>query len=94
MNILPAARPQPMAPRVAIVHEWLEHYAGSERVLEQLVLMYPHAALFAIVDFMPPDRRAFLGGAISRDDVHTETSFFQKVFSILSWPDAHCRGTA
>ncbi|CUW47803.1 glycosyltransferase [Novacetimonas hansenii] len=73
MNILPAARPQPMAPRVAIVHEWLEHYAGSERVLEQLVLMYPHAALFAIVDFMPPDRRAFLGGR------SVGTTFIQKL---------------
>src|ERR1700754_1404006 len=25
-------------PRVAIVHEWLDTYAGSERVLEQLLL--------------------------------------------------------
>ena len=30
-------RPIVKAPRVAIVHEWLESYAGSERVLEQLL---------------------------------------------------------
>ena len=73
MNVLPAARPQSVAPRVAIIHEWLEHYAGSERVLEQLVLMYPHAAIFAIVDFMPPDQRAFLDGR------SVGTTFIQKL---------------
>lgn len=83
MNILPAARPQPMAPRVAIVHEWLEHYAGSERVLEQLVLMYPHAALFAIVDFMPPDRRAFLGGDQSGRRSYRNFLFPEGIFDII-----------
>ncbi|POF61982.1 glycosyl transferase family 1 [Novacetimonas maltaceti] len=75
MNVLPASRhaacPQSTGLRIAIVHEWLEHYAGSERVLEQLVLMYPQAAIFAIVDFMPPDQRAFLGGR------PVETTFIQ-----------------
>jgi glycosyltransferase involved in cell wall biosynthesis len=32
--------------RVAIVHEWLSIMAGSERVLEQLCLMFPDAELF------------------------------------------------
>ena len=39
-------------PRVAIVHEWLVNYAGSERVTEQLLRMYPDADLFAVVDFL------------------------------------------
>src|ERR1700722_11811576 len=38
--------------RVAIVHEWLDTYSGSERVLEQLLQCFPHADLFAVVDFM------------------------------------------
>lgn len=50
------------APRIAIVHEWLEVYAGSERVLEQLLLCFPDADLFAVVDFMTPKERAFLKG--------------------------------
>ena len=46
--------------RVAIVHEWLVTYAGSERVLEQMLAVYPDADLFAVCDFLPPDdlRRA------------------------------------
>lgn len=62
-----------MPPRVAIVHEWLEQYAGSERVLERLLALYPDAELFALVDFVPEARRGFLRGRA----VHT--SFLQRM---------------
>lgn len=48
--------------KTAIVHEWLSSYAGSERVLEQMLAVYPHADLYAVVDFLPPAERAFLNG--------------------------------
>ena len=41
--------------KVAIVHEWLDSYAGSERVVEQLLAIWPEADLFAVCDFLPPD---------------------------------------
>jgi glycosyltransferase involved in cell wall biosynthesis len=50
--------------RIAIVHEWLTSYAGSERVLEQLVTLYPDADLFAVVDFLKDGERRFLGGRV------------------------------
>lgn len=54
-------------PRVAIVHEWLVNYAGSERVTEQLLRLYPQADLFAVVDFLSEaERAAFLGGRRAR----------------------------
>ncbi|KAA8388589.1 glycosyltransferase family 4 protein [Acetobacter tropicalis] len=59
--------------RVAIVHEWLEHYAGSERVVEQLLIMYPQAELFAIVDFMPDAERVMLKGKA------VQTTFIQRL---------------
>jgi glycosyltransferase involved in cell wall biosynthesis len=59
--------------RVAIVHEWLEHYAGSERVLAQLLQCYPQADIFAVVDFLPPEERGFLNGR------KVTTSFIQKL---------------
>lgn len=46
--------------RIAIVHDWLVTYAGSERVLEQMLQCYPDADLFSLVDFLPPDRRGFI----------------------------------
>ncbi len=46
--------------KVAIVHEWIVTYAGSERVLEQILQLYPEADLFCVVDFLPPEERGFL----------------------------------
>ncbi|HTJ89896.1 MAG TPA: glycosyltransferase [Acidocella sp.] len=59
--------------RVAIVHEWLEHYAGSERVLAQLLECYPEADIFTVVDFLPAEERGFLDGH------KVTTSFIQKL---------------
>ncbi|MEW5939143.1 MAG: glycosyltransferase family 4 protein [Chloroflexota bacterium] len=57
--------------KIAIVHEWLITYAGSERVIEQLLQVFPEADLFALFDFLPPQERGFLRGK----PVHT--SFLQ-----------------
>jgi len=46
--------------RVAIVCDWLITYAGSERVLEQMLKCYPDADLFAVVDFLPRGQRGFI----------------------------------
>ncbi len=59
--------------KVAIVHEWLEHYAGSERVLEELLALFPQADLYALVDFVPAAERGFLRGHSVR------TSFIQRL---------------
>jgi glycosyltransferase involved in cell wall biosynthesis len=59
--------------KVALIHEWLESYAGSERVLEQLIALFPEADIYALVDFMTPEARKMLGGR----KVHT--SFIQRL---------------
>jgi glycosyltransferase involved in cell wall biosynthesis len=43
-----------------IVHDWLVTYAGSEKVLEQILLIYPDADLFSLVDFITDDERGFI----------------------------------
>jgi len=48
--------------RVAIIHEWLSTYGGSERVTEEFLRLYPGADLFTIVDFYPEHLRGFLHG--------------------------------
>jgi glycosyltransferase involved in cell wall biosynthesis len=59
-------------PRVAIVHEWLVNYAGSERVVEQLLRVFPDAQVFSVVDFLSEQERAsILGGRT------TKTTFIQ-----------------
>lgn len=48
--------------KIAVVHEWLIDWAGSERVVEQILACYPNADLFALVDFLPAaDRAKILG---------------------------------
>lgn len=48
--------------KVAIVHDWLITYAGSERVLEQMLSCYPEADLYAVCDFVNESDRGFLHG--------------------------------
>jgi glycosyltransferase involved in cell wall biosynthesis len=48
--------------RAAVVHDWLPVYGGAERVLEQMLHVLPEAALYSLLDFVPEDQRAFLGG--------------------------------
>lgn len=48
--------------KIAIVADWLTTYAGSERVLEQMIACFPQADVFAVVDFVPKAERGFLQG--------------------------------
>ncbi|MDG6773617.1 glycosyltransferase family 4 protein [Thiomicrorhabdus sp. ZW0627] len=59
--------------KVAIIHDWLVTYAGAERVLEQMIKVYPEADLFSMVDFIPEEERGF----ISHKAV--QTSFIQNL---------------
>ena len=46
--------------RVAVAHDWLVRYAGSERVLEEILRVYPDAALLTTVvepAALPPSLR-------------------------------------
>lgn len=59
--------------RVAIVHDWLVTYAGAERVLEQMLICYPEADLYSVVDFLPANSRQFI------QNKHVHTSFVQNL---------------
>ncbi|WP_170825697.1 glycosyltransferase family 4 protein [Halomonas caseinilytica] len=59
--------------KIALVHDWLVTYAGAERVVEQIVALYPSVDIFSVVDFLPAERRGFLQGKKAR------TSFVQKL---------------
>jgi glycosyltransferase involved in cell wall biosynthesis len=58
--------------RVAIVQDMMVGYTGSERVLEQMLNVFPEADLFSVIDFVPDSQRAFLQGKTPK------TSFVQK----------------
>ena len=65
--------PATREPRIAIVHEWLATWAGSEKVVEQWLALYPKADLYTVVDFLPEADRHRLQGRVPR------TSFVQRL---------------
>jgi glycosyltransferase involved in cell wall biosynthesis len=60
--------------RVAIVHEWFSTIAGSERVVEQMLLLFPGADLFAV--YANPE---VLQGTEFLRGRHVQTSFIQNL---------------
>ncbi len=62
-----------MTYKIAVIHEWLVNYAGSERVLEQIIKLYPDADLFSQVDFLQKGERDFISNKQVR------TSFIQRL---------------
>ena len=59
--------------RIALVHDWLTVYAGAERVLEQMLNIFPDADLFSLIDFIPAGQRGFIRNK------SVTTSFIQKL---------------
>ncbi len=59
--------------KVVIIADWLVTYAGAERVLEQMLHVYPDADLFSVVDFLPEGERGFI------QNKSVQTSFIQRL---------------
>lgn len=61
--------------RVAIVHDYIKEYGGAERVLEELVRIFPDAHIYTSV-FLP----SYLGPHKKRfEKMKIKTSFFQHI---------------
>lgn len=56
---------------LALIHEWLSIIAGSEKVVGELLALYPDADLFTLVDFFDDDARTIIHGK------RAQTSFIQ-----------------
>jgi glycosyltransferase involved in cell wall biosynthesis len=59
--------------KIAIVHDWLVTFAGAERVLAELINVFPEADLFSVIDFLSDADRQRLGGK------RAATTFIQKL---------------
>ncbi|SUB83274.1 GDP-mannose-dependent alpha-(1-6)-phosphatidylinositol monomannoside mannosyltransferase [Pragia fontium] len=63
--------------KIALVHEWLLSFAGSEQVSAEILKLFPKAELFSVVDFLTDEQRKnFL-------NKRATTTFIQKL------PGAH-----
>ncbi|MDQ5768373.1 glycosyltransferase [Thiothrix subterranea] len=60
--------------QVALVHEWFNEVAGSEKCVGEFNTLYPDADIFALVDWLDDaSRQSLLGGK------QTQTSFIQRL---------------
>lgn len=61
--------------KIAIVHDYLKEYGGAERVVEELIKLYPHADLYTTI-YMPE----YLGPHAKRfDNYEIRTTWLQKL---------------
>ncbi|MEQ1274402.1 glycosyltransferase family 4 protein [Acinetobacter ursingii] len=58
--------------KIAVVADWLVTYAGAEKVISEMLKVFPQSELFAVIDFLSDEsRQHFLGK-------HANTTFIQK----------------
>jgi glycosyltransferase involved in cell wall biosynthesis len=60
--------------KTAIVHDWFAGYAGSERVVESLVNIFPDADIFSLFNFLNDEEKR-----IVLKNKKVKTSFIQKL---------------
>lgn len=48
--------------KVAIIHDWLITFAGAEKVLAEIIEVFPQADLYSLVDFLPEQDRKKIKG--------------------------------
>lgn len=58
---------------IGVVTDWLVTYAGSEKVVADLLWLYPEASLYAVVDYLSSEDRVKFNGKVA------ETTFIQKL---------------
>ena len=58
---------------VGIVADWLVSYAGAERVIKEMIDIYPDSKLYAVIDFLSNNARENFHGK------QAETTFIQKM---------------
>lgn len=58
---------------LAIIHEWLNVYGGSERLLAEILNLYPHAALHTLIH----NKKNLTNTPL--DGINVTTSFMQKI---------------
>ena len=61
------------SPKIAVVHEWLVDHSGSEKVLEQMLAVFPEADLFSVVEFLPDELKYYI------QHKEVKTTFIQRL---------------
>ena len=71
--------------KIAIVCDWLVNPGGAEKVLEQLLICFPHAEIFACVDFLAHDKRSFVAHKTVKTSFIQTLPFAKKHYRNYIW---------
>ena len=67
--------------KIAIIHDWFDKPGGAERVVKNLLEIYPDADIFSIVDFFSDeDRKKYLYGKRAKTTFVQHLPFAKKKF--------------
>ncbi|HLB57978.1 MAG TPA: glycosyltransferase family 4 protein, partial [Gammaproteobacteria bacterium] len=66
--------------KIAIVCDWLVTLGGAERFLGELIHCFPEADLFAVIDFIPNEHRAFLQNKLVKTTFLQHAPFVKKLY--------------
>ena len=69
--------------KIAIVHEWLTVWAGAERVLGEMMGLYPQADLFVLFDRLPQSERHHLPQNPSGETFLTKIPRVERIYRNL-----------
>ncbi|SKA32967.1 glycosyltransferase family 4 protein [Consotaella salsifontis] len=70
-------------PKIAIVHEWLVTYAGSEKVLSEMLKEFPDADVFCLFDFSDGKFSKFYNGKVFKTSFLQGMRVFRKMYRNL-----------
>lgn len=59
--------------KIAVVHDWLVTFAGAEKVLAEILSIWPEAELFSVIDFLTQEDRKKIAGKVAT------TTFVQRM---------------
>jgi glycosyltransferase involved in cell wall biosynthesis len=76
------------AMKVALVCDSMSAYGGAERVIEQLLKLYPTADIFTVLDAVPKGQRGFLQGRTVHSSSLQSLPFIERYYRALLhfWP--------
>ena len=66
--------------KIALIHEWLTTYAGSEKVLEVMLSEFPNAELYCVIDHLPEEHRRHLKGRSIKTTYLQHIPFIDRIY--------------
>jgi glycosyltransferase involved in cell wall biosynthesis len=71
--------------KIAIVHEWLTTYAGSEKVLEAMLAEYPQADVFTLINFLPEEHGKVILPRVVKTSLMQKIPMVRRFYRHLLW---------